>query len=210
VEHEALLVPAQEWSVLDGRSEPLYASEALRSRPLESVRSAEELEVNLPGIDIILNLLDRCIAEPAGWGGRSGISVSDEALPPNCIESSCTIARRSACARSLVKERLGRYWAGGLCKASDIRPRVARALERAGLERPNSSSRSGRPHYPARASRATPTRSRCYMSLRELEPRFGYRLAAAHLKPSSARRGIRPRPELRARALCDPRSRVDS
>jgi hypothetical protein len=56
-EHEALLVPAQ-MVVLDGRSEPLYASEALRRARL--IRTlAEELEVNLPGIDIILNLLDQ-------------------------------------------------------------------------------------------------------------------------------------------------------
>ena len=56
-EHEALLAPARV-VVLDGRREPLYASEALRRARL--IRTlAEDLEVNLPGIDIILNLLDR-------------------------------------------------------------------------------------------------------------------------------------------------------
>ncbi|HVA84401.1 MAG TPA: chaperone modulator CbpM [Candidatus Binataceae bacterium] len=56
-EHEALLAPARV-IVLDGRREPLYASETLRRARL--IRTlADDLEVNLPGIDIILNLLDR-------------------------------------------------------------------------------------------------------------------------------------------------------
>lgn len=56
-EQEALLAPARV-VVLDGRSEPLYACETLRRARL--IRTlADDLEVNLPGIDIILNLLDR-------------------------------------------------------------------------------------------------------------------------------------------------------
>jgi hypothetical protein len=56
-EQEALLAPARV-VVRDGRSEPLYASETLRRARL--IRTlADELEVNLPGIDIILNLLDQ-------------------------------------------------------------------------------------------------------------------------------------------------------
>jgi DNA-binding transcriptional MerR regulator len=56
-EDEALLAPARV-VVRDGRSEPLYASETLRRARL--IRTlADELEVNLPGIDIILNLLDQ-------------------------------------------------------------------------------------------------------------------------------------------------------
>ena len=56
-EHEELLAPAH---VIErnGRREPLYAPQTLRRARL--IRTlAEELEVNLPGIDIILNLLDR-------------------------------------------------------------------------------------------------------------------------------------------------------
>ena len=56
-EHEELLAPAR---VIErnGRREPLYAPQTLRRARL--IRTlAEELEVNLPGIDIILNLLDR-------------------------------------------------------------------------------------------------------------------------------------------------------
>lgn len=56
-EHEALLAPARVM-IFDGRAEPLYATETLRRARL--IRTlADELEVNLPGIDIILNLLDR-------------------------------------------------------------------------------------------------------------------------------------------------------
>jgi hypothetical protein len=56
-EDEALLGPARV-VVLDGRREPLYASATLRRARL--IRTlADELEVNLPGIDIILNLLDQ-------------------------------------------------------------------------------------------------------------------------------------------------------
>jgi DNA-binding transcriptional MerR regulator len=56
-EHEELLAPAR---VVEhnGRREPLYAPQMLRrARIIRTL--AEELEVNLPGIDIILNLLDR-------------------------------------------------------------------------------------------------------------------------------------------------------
>lgn len=56
-EHEELLAPARVVE-FDGRREMLYAPEALRRARL--IRTlAEELEVNLPGIDIILNLLDQ-------------------------------------------------------------------------------------------------------------------------------------------------------
>src|SRR5260370_36047270 len=56
-EQEALFAPARV-VILDGRREPLYASETLRRARL--IRTlAEDLEVNLPGIDIILNLLDQ-------------------------------------------------------------------------------------------------------------------------------------------------------
>jgi hypothetical protein len=56
-EHEALLAPERVVE-LDGRQEPLYASATLRRARL--IRTlADDLEVNLPGIDIILNLLDR-------------------------------------------------------------------------------------------------------------------------------------------------------
>jgi DNA-binding transcriptional MerR regulator len=56
-EHEELLAPAR---VVEhnGHREPLYAPQMLRrARIIRTL--AEELEVNLPGIDIILNLLDR-------------------------------------------------------------------------------------------------------------------------------------------------------
>jgi MerR family transcriptional regulator/heat shock protein HspR len=56
-EHEELLAPAR-MIERNGRREPLYAPQTLRRARL--IRTlAEELEVNLPGIDIILNLLDR-------------------------------------------------------------------------------------------------------------------------------------------------------
>jgi hypothetical protein len=56
-EHEELVAPARV-VVVDGRRELLYASETLRRARL--IRTlADELEVNLPGIDIILNLLDQ-------------------------------------------------------------------------------------------------------------------------------------------------------
>ncbi|HZZ08220.1 MAG TPA: chaperone modulator CbpM [Candidatus Binataceae bacterium] len=56
-ERENLLAPAR---VVEhnGRREPLYAPQTLRRAQI--IRTlAEDLEVNLPGIDIILNLLDR-------------------------------------------------------------------------------------------------------------------------------------------------------
>jgi len=56
-ERENLLAPAQ---VVEhnGRREPLYAPQTLRrARIIRTL--AGDLEVNLPGIDIILNLLDR-------------------------------------------------------------------------------------------------------------------------------------------------------
>ena len=56
-EHEDLIAPARVVE-LDGRREPLYDRAALRRARL--IRTlAEELEVNLPGIGIILNLLDQ-------------------------------------------------------------------------------------------------------------------------------------------------------
>ena len=56
-EQEALVVPARV-VMRDGHREALYASETLRRARL--IRTlAEDLEVNLPGIDIILNLLDQ-------------------------------------------------------------------------------------------------------------------------------------------------------
>ncbi|SRR5579875_1796660 len=56
-EEEELLVPARVIEI-DGRREPLYTRQALeRVRIIRTL--AEELEVNLPGIDVILNLLDR-------------------------------------------------------------------------------------------------------------------------------------------------------
>jgi DNA-binding transcriptional MerR regulator len=57
-EHEALLAPARVMVLEDGRREPFYTADTLRRARL--IRTlAEELEVNLPGIDIILNLLDQ-------------------------------------------------------------------------------------------------------------------------------------------------------
>jgi chaperone modulatory protein CbpM len=56
-EHENLIAPARVVEH-DGRREPLYDGAALRRARL--IRTlAEELEVNLPGIEIILNLLDQ-------------------------------------------------------------------------------------------------------------------------------------------------------
>ena len=56
-EQEELLAPSRVIEV-DGRRETFYAPEALRRVRL--IRTlAEEFEVNLPGIDIILNLLDQ-------------------------------------------------------------------------------------------------------------------------------------------------------
>jgi chaperone modulatory protein CbpM len=56
-EHEELISPARIARV-GGRSEPLYASDALeRARVIRTL--AEDLEVNLPGIGVILHLLDQ-------------------------------------------------------------------------------------------------------------------------------------------------------
>lgn len=56
-EHEDLIVPAR-MAQFEGRREPLYDREALRRARL--IRTlADELDVNLPGIGIILNLLDQ-------------------------------------------------------------------------------------------------------------------------------------------------------
>lgn len=56
-EHEDLIAPVRVVD-LDGHREPLYDRAALRRARL--IRTlAEDLEVNLPGIGIILNLLDQ-------------------------------------------------------------------------------------------------------------------------------------------------------
>jgi DNA-binding transcriptional MerR regulator len=56
-EREELLAPA-EIGEIDGRSEPLYDREAVRR--VRVIRTLDEqLEVNLPGIGVILHLLDQ-------------------------------------------------------------------------------------------------------------------------------------------------------
>jgi DNA-binding transcriptional MerR regulator len=56
-EHEELISPARIGEVA-GRTEPLYGSDALeRARVIRAL--AEDLEVNLPGIGVILHLLDQ-------------------------------------------------------------------------------------------------------------------------------------------------------
>jgi DNA-binding transcriptional MerR regulator len=56
-EREELIVPVT-MTRLAGRTEPLYdASTLQRARLIRTL--AEELEVNLPGIDVILHLLDQ-------------------------------------------------------------------------------------------------------------------------------------------------------
>jgi DNA-binding transcriptional MerR regulator len=56
-EEQELIVPARVIK-LDGNREPLYSRKTLeRIRLIRTL--AEELEVNLPGIEVILNLLDR-------------------------------------------------------------------------------------------------------------------------------------------------------
>jgi chaperone modulatory protein CbpM len=56
-EHESLIMPAGYDETGDSR-EPLYDESMLRRARL--IRTlAEDLEVNLPGIDVILNLLDQ-------------------------------------------------------------------------------------------------------------------------------------------------------
>lgn len=56
-EHEELIAPARIAEV-GGRPEPLYASDALeRARVIRTL--AEDLDVNLPGIGVILHLLEQ-------------------------------------------------------------------------------------------------------------------------------------------------------
>jgi DNA-binding transcriptional MerR regulator len=56
-EREELIAPARV-SQIAGRAEPLYEPSAVhRVRVIRTL--AEELEVNLPGIDVILHLLDQ-------------------------------------------------------------------------------------------------------------------------------------------------------
>ncbi|MGH7948976.1 MAG: MerR family transcriptional regulator, partial [Candidatus Binataceae bacterium] len=55
-EREELIAPAQ-MAATGRRTEPLYGPEAVRRAQL--IRTLEELEVNLPGITVILNLLDQ-------------------------------------------------------------------------------------------------------------------------------------------------------
>lgn len=56
-EQEELIAPARIVE-LDGDREPLYSRKVLeRIRLIRTL--AEELEINLPGIEVILNLLDR-------------------------------------------------------------------------------------------------------------------------------------------------------
>jgi DNA-binding transcriptional MerR regulator len=56
-EEEELIVPARIIE-LEGHREPLYTRKALQRIRLIRTLS-EDLEVNLPGIEVILNLLDR-------------------------------------------------------------------------------------------------------------------------------------------------------
>ncbi len=56
-EHEELIVPARMFKI-EGHTEPLYTQHTLdRIRVIRTL--ADELEVNIPGIAVILNLLDR-------------------------------------------------------------------------------------------------------------------------------------------------------
>lgn len=55
-EREELIAPAR-IAETASRTEPLYGPEALRRAQL--IRTLDELEVNLPGITVILNLLDQ-------------------------------------------------------------------------------------------------------------------------------------------------------
>jgi DNA-binding transcriptional MerR regulator len=56
-EHEELISPAR-ISEVGGRREPLYTTDALeRARVIRTL--AEDLDVNLPGIGVILHLLDQ-------------------------------------------------------------------------------------------------------------------------------------------------------
>lgn len=56
-EHEDLIAPAR-IAEADGNSEPLYDAAALRRARLIRTLS-EDLEVNIPGIDVILHLLEQ-------------------------------------------------------------------------------------------------------------------------------------------------------
>lgn len=56
-EHEDLITPAR-IVISDGNDEPLYDAAALRRARLIRTLS-EDLEVNLPGIDVILHLLEQ-------------------------------------------------------------------------------------------------------------------------------------------------------
>jgi DNA-binding transcriptional MerR regulator len=55
-EREELIAPAR-IAEMRGHAEPLYATDALRRARL--IRTLEDLEVNIPGITVILNLLDQ-------------------------------------------------------------------------------------------------------------------------------------------------------
>jgi DNA-binding transcriptional MerR regulator len=59
-EREELLFPAR-YEVVGRRREPLYDSATVkRARLIRTL--ADELEVNLPGISVVLNLLDQMLA----------------------------------------------------------------------------------------------------------------------------------------------------
>ena len=63
-EHEDLIVPAVVGGA-GGKTEPLYDRNALRrARVIRTLE--EELDVNLPGIGVILNLLEQFPLGPAG------------------------------------------------------------------------------------------------------------------------------------------------
>ncbi|MGH7988095.1 MAG: chaperone modulator CbpM [Candidatus Binataceae bacterium] len=55
-EHEELIGPVTV-SEIDGRPDPLYDRAALKRARL--IRTLEDLDVNLPGIDVILHLLEQ-------------------------------------------------------------------------------------------------------------------------------------------------------
>jgi len=66
-EREELIVPARTARTAS-RTEPLYGPQALRRAQL--IRTLEELEVNLPGITVILNLLDQFDRRAPARAGR--------------------------------------------------------------------------------------------------------------------------------------------